>query len=62
MPLLKILSDTAVATDSGFTTAVCLLDLSALFDTVDHEILRQTYKNVQMHRIDYEMVCYLSCQ
>ena len=32
----KIFNDIAVAVDSGSTTAACLLDLSAAFDTVDH--------------------------
>ena len=37
--LLKVFSNIATTTDSGRVTALCLLDLSAAFDTVDHEIL-----------------------
>ena len=37
--LLKVFSDIAIASDSGRVTALCLLDLSAAFDTVDPEIL-----------------------
>ena len=36
---LKVFSDIATTIDSGHVTALCLLDLSVAFDTVDHEIL-----------------------
>jgi len=45
--MLKVLSDAHVATDAGRVTLLSLLDLSAAFDTVDHQILverlRRTY-------------------
>jgi len=45
--MLKVLSDAYFAADAGRVTLLSLLDLSAAFDTVDHQILveclRRTY-------------------
>jgi len=38
--LLKVLSDVLLAADSGVSTVLILLDLSAAFDTISHYILR----------------------
>jgi len=35
----KVFSDLLVAADSGQMSAVCLLDLTAAFETVDHDLL-----------------------
>jgi len=35
----KVYNDMLVAADSGQVFALCLLDLSAAFDTVDHDLL-----------------------
>jgi len=35
----KVYNDTLLAADSGQVTSLCLLDLSAAFDTVDHDLL-----------------------
>ena len=43
--LHKICNDIAVAIESGFATAVCLLDFSAAFDTVGHGILARHEKH-----------------
>jgi Reverse transcriptase (RNA-dependent DNA polymerase) len=37
--LLKIVNDLLLAADHGEVSALCLLDLSAAFDSVDHELL-----------------------
>jgi len=37
--LPKVINDLLVSADRGEVTALCLLDLSAAFDTVDHQLL-----------------------
>jgi len=37
--LLKVINDLLLSADRGEVTALCLLDLSAAFDTVDHQLL-----------------------
>jgi len=39
--LLKVFNDLLQATDQGQVLALCLLDLTAAFDTVDHHVLLQ---------------------
>ena len=39
--VLRVLSDIILAVDRGDVAALVLLDLSAAFDTVDHDILLQ---------------------
>jgi len=36
---MKVHNDMLLAADNGQVTALCLLDLTAAFDTVDHELL-----------------------
>jgi len=43
--LLKIYNDLLRATDRGELTALCVLDLSAAFDTVHHELLLKRLEN-----------------
>ena len=37
--LIRVYDDLLKATDNGQISALCLLDLTAVFDTVDHELL-----------------------
>jgi len=37
--LTKVFNDFLLASDKGSVSALCLLDLTAAFDTVDHELL-----------------------
>jgi len=36
--VLKVSNDLLMAADSGLVSALCLLDLTAAFDTVDHDL------------------------
>jgi len=36
---LLIYNDLLLAADSGLVSALCLLDLTAAFDTVDHDLI-----------------------
>lgn len=44
--LLRVLNDILLATDSGDSVVLVLLDLSAAFDTVDHQILLSRLESV----------------
>ncbi len=49
-PLVKITNDLLLASDQGFFSLLVLLDLSAAFNTIDHDILidcLQNYKGIQ---------------
>jgi len=37
--LLQICNDALLAADEGEVTALCMIDLTAAFDTVDHDVL-----------------------
>ena len=37
----KVFNDLLVAVDRGLMSALCLIDLSSAFDTVDHDLLLQ---------------------
>ena len=53
--LLKVTSDFFSAMDDGKISVLVLLDLSAAFDTIDHEILIHRLHNV----FGLETLCYL---
>ena len=44
--LLKVFSDIQMAKDRGQVSALCLLDLTAAFDTVDHELLLRRLQRI----------------
>ena len=37
--VMKVYNDLLLAADSGEVSALCLMDLTAAFDTVDHDLL-----------------------
>ena len=37
--MLKICNDALLAADEGEVTTLCMIDLAAAFDTVDHDVL-----------------------
>ena len=39
MAVMKVFSDLLVAAESGQMSARCLLDLTAAFDTVEHDLM-----------------------
>ena len=43
--LLRVQNDILVSLDSGYSTALLLLDLSAAFDAIDHNILLHRLKH-----------------
>ena len=52
--LLKLQSDLLCAADAGLVSALCILDLTAAFDTVDHELL--------LHWLERQFgLCVLEC-
>jgi len=48
--ILKVLSDILLAIDAGDLSALVLLDLSAAFDTVDHNILLRRLEHTSARR------------
>jgi len=54
--LLKICNDALLAADEGEVTALCMIDLTAAFDTVDHVLLS---KLQQMFGINGEVLAWL---
>jgi len=49
--VLRVLSDILLAIDRGDLSALILLDLTAAFDTVDHDILLQRQKSFGINDI-----------
>ena len=55
--MLKVLSDAYVAADAGNVTLLSLLDLSAAFDAVDHQILVERTVLVHEHWTGSLRIC-----
>jgi len=55
--LLKICNDALLAADEGEVTALCMIDLTAAFDTVDYDVL--LFKLQQMFVINGVVLAWL---
>jgi len=55
--VLRVLSDIMYAVDRGDVAALVLLDLSAAFETVDHDVLLRLQLSFGINEVAHRWIC-----
>ena len=58
---MKVYNDLLLAADNGDVSALCLLDLTAAFDTVDHDLMMLKLESFTVARRHVLFTLYVPC-